>query len=126
MTTIGTNLASQAPTAPPDEHARARRHPISRWYLCPAAGWLAGASGAQLQAYTQNAWAIGIVAAILVLLALSMFGFYQIQMPSFIQSKLQMKSQNVKGGSMTGTFFLGMVSALIVGACASGCTLTFG
>ena len=83
------------------------------------AGWLAGASGAQLQAYTQNAWAIGIVAAILVLLALSMFGFYQIQMPSFIQSKLQMKSQNVKGGSMTGTFFLGTISALIVGACVT-------
>ena len=83
------------------------------------AGWLAGASGQQLQAYTQNAWAIGIVAAVLVLLSLSMFGFYQIQMPSFIQSKLQMKSQNVKGGSMTGTFFLGMVSALIVGACVT-------
>ncbi|MDT8385500.1 MAG: protein-disulfide reductase DsbD [Gammaproteobacteria bacterium] len=83
------------------------------------AGWMAGYSGAQLQAYTQNAWAIGIVAAILVLLALSMFGFYQIQMPSFIQSKLQMKSQNVKGGSMTGTFFLGLISALIVGACVT-------
>lgn len=83
------------------------------------AGWLAGASGQQLQAYTQNAWAIGIVASILVLLSLSMFGFYQIQMPSFIQSKLQMKSQNVKGGSMTGTFFLGMISALIVGACVT-------
>ncbi len=83
------------------------------------AGWLAGASGQQLQAYTQNSWAIGIVAAILVVLSLSMFGFFQIQMPSFIQSKLQMKSQNVKGGSMTGTFFLGVVSALIIGACVT-------
>ncbi|MGD8567700.1 MAG: protein-disulfide reductase DsbD [Gammaproteobacteria bacterium] len=83
------------------------------------AGWLAGASGAQLQAYTQNVWGIGIVVVILVLLALSMFGFYQIQMPSAIQSKLQMKSQNVKGGSLLGTFFLGTVSALIVGACVT-------
>jgi thiol:disulfide interchange protein DsbD len=83
------------------------------------AGWLAGASGAQLQAYTQNAWGIGIVATILVLLALSMFGFYEIQMPSAIQSRLQMKSQNVKGGSMLGTFFLGIISALIVGACVT-------
>ena len=83
------------------------------------AGWLAGASGAQLQAYTQNVWGIGIVVVILVLLALSMFGFYQIQMPSAIQSRLQMKSQNVKGGSLFGTFFLGMVSALIVGACVT-------
>jgi thiol:disulfide interchange protein DsbD len=83
------------------------------------AGWLAGASGQQLQAYTQNVWGIGIVAVILVLLALSMFGFYEIQMPSAIQSRLQMKSQNVKGGSMFGTFFLGTVSALIVGACVT-------
>jgi thioredoxin:protein disulfide reductase len=82
------------------------------------AGWLAGASGQQLQAYTQNIWAIGIVSAILVFLALSMFGFYQIQMPAAIQSHLHRKSQN-KGGSMTGTFFLGMVSALIVGACVT-------
>ncbi|MCI0506106.1 MAG: protein-disulfide reductase DsbD [Gammaproteobacteria bacterium] len=84
-----------------------------------AAGWLAGASGQQLQAYTQNAWGIGIVAAILVILALSMFGFYEIQMPSAVQSRLQMKSQNLKGGSMLGTFFLGTVSALIVGACVT-------
>jgi thiol:disulfide interchange protein DsbD len=83
------------------------------------AGWLAGASGSQLQAYTQNAWGLGIVAGILVVLALSMFGFYEIQMPSAIQSKLQMSSQNVKGGSMFGTFFLGIVSALIVGACVT-------
>jgi thiol:disulfide interchange protein DsbD len=40
-------------------------------------------------------------------------------MPSAIQSKLQMKSQNVKGGSLLGTFFLGTVSALIVGACVT-------
>ena len=83
------------------------------------AGWLAGASGAQLQAYTQNAWGIGIVVVILVILALSMFGFYEIQMPSAIQSRLSMKSQSVKGGSLFGTFFLGTVSALIVGACVT-------
>lgn len=83
------------------------------------AGWLAGASGQQLQAYTQNAWAIGTVAAILVVLSLSMFGFFQLQMPSFVQSLLQTKSQNVKGGSMAGTFFLGLISALIVGACVT-------
>ncbi|WP_455208270.1 protein-disulfide reductase DsbD [Kaarinaea lacus] len=83
------------------------------------AGWLAGASGQQLQAYTQNVWGIGIVVLILLALALSMFGFYEIQMPSAIQSRLQMKSQNVKGGSLFGTFFLGTVSALIVGACVT-------
>jgi len=83
------------------------------------AGWLAGASGQQLQAYTQNPWGIGIVVFILLILALSMFGFYEIQMPSAIQSRLHMQSQNVKGGSLFGTFFLGTVSALIVGACVT-------
>jgi len=83
------------------------------------AGVIAGATGDQLQAYFQNVWAIGIFSTLLVLLALSMFGFYEIQMPSFIQSRLQTRSQNIKGGSVIGVFIMGLVSALIVGACVS-------
>jgi thiol:disulfide interchange protein len=52
------------------------------------AGAVAGATGEQLQAYFQTPWAIGTFAALLVLLALSMFGFYQLQVPSSIQSLL--------------------------------------
>jgi thiol:disulfide interchange protein DsbD len=84
-----------------------------------AAGVLAGATGGQLQAYFQNPWAIGTFATILSLLALSMFGLFDLQMPSFIQSRLHYHSHKVKGGSYIGAFFLGMVSALIVGACVS-------
>ncbi len=84
-----------------------------------AAGVLAGATGEQLQAYFQNPWAIGIFATILFLLALSMFGLYELQMPSFIQSKLHYHSHKIKGGSFLGAFGLGLVSALIVGACVS-------
>lgn len=84
-----------------------------------AAGVIAGATGDQLQAYFQNAWAIGIFAAIFVLLALSMFGFYELQMPSFVQSRLQARAQTVQGGSFAGVFFMGLLSALIVGACVS-------
>jgi len=83
------------------------------------AGVVAGATGDQLQAYFQNVWAIGIFSLLLVILAFSMFGFYEIQMPSFIQSKLQSRSQNIKGGSTIGVFIMGLVSALIVGACVS-------
>ena len=83
------------------------------------AGVLAGATGEQLQAYFQNPWAIGIVSVIFVLLALSMFGFYELQMPSFLQSRLMEGSQRVHGGSLRGTLVLGLVSALIVGACVS-------
>ena len=84
-----------------------------------AVGVLAGLTGGQLQAYFQNPWAIGSFAAILSLLALSMFGLFELQMPSFIQSRLHYHSHKVKGGSYAGAFVLGIVSALIVGACVS-------
>ncbi|MDA8363151.1 MAG: protein-disulfide reductase DsbD [Gammaproteobacteria bacterium] len=91
-----------------------------------AAGALAGATGIQLQAYFQNPYAIGLFSAIFVLLALSMFGFYELQMPAFIQSQLHRHSQELhkksgrfRGGAFLGTFALGLLSALIVGACVS-------
>lgn len=84
-----------------------------------AAGVFAGLSGEQLQAYFQNAWVIGGVSIILVLLALSMFGLFTIQMPGAIQSRLQSSSSNIKGGSLIGVFLMGVLSSMIVGACAS-------
>jgi thioredoxin:protein disulfide reductase len=82
-------------------------------------GAVAGATGDQLQAYFQNVWAIGLLAAVLGAMALSMFGLYQLQVPSFVQSRLQRRLEGVRGGSMVGVFVLGAVSALIVGACVS-------
>ncbi len=91
-----------------------------------AAGVLAGETGGQLQSYFQNPYAIGLFSAIFVLLALSMFGFYELQVPSFIQSRLHhhshqihRKSHGLRGGAFFGTFALGLFSALIVGACVS-------
>jgi len=89
-----------------------------------AGGVVAGATGDQLQAYFQNPWAIGTASAIFIALALSMFGFYELQMPSFIQSRLQQGTQRLKGGSFLGTFVLGLISALIVGACVSPLLIT--
>lgn len=90
------------------------------------AGAVAGATGDQLQAYFQNMWAIGIFSAILVLLALSMFGFYELQVPSAIQSLLHRHSSRLHhrakhgvAGEFVGVFILGLVSALIIGACVS-------
>ena len=62
-----------------------------------AAGILAGYSGDQLQSYFQNPWAIGTFAVLLGLLALSLFGFYELQMPSFIQSRLHQHTQHRQG-----------------------------
>ena len=85
------------------------------------AGVVAGKTGDQLQAQFQNPWAIGTFSVILVLLALAMFGAYTLQMPAFIQSSLQQRSDKLRtsGGTYAGLFIMGLVSALIVGACVS-------
>jgi len=90
-----------------------------------AIGAVAGATGDQLQSYFQNVWAIGIMAAIFVLMALSMFGLFEIQLPSSIQSRLANTSQGIKGGSALWVFVLGLISALIVGACVSPVLISF-
>ena len=89
-----------------------------------AIGAIAGATGEQLQAYFQNAWAIGIFAAVLGVMALSLFGFFTIQIPSFIQSKWQKKTHSM-GGSLPLVFVFGAVSAIIVGACVSPILISF-
>ena len=82
-------------------------------------GWVAGETGDQLQSYFQNIWALGTLSVIFVLMALSMFGLYSIQMPSFIQSRVQSKSANIGGGTASMVLILGIMSALVVGACVS-------
>jgi thiol:disulfide interchange protein DsbD len=88
-------------------------------------GALAGATGEQLQSYFQNVWVIGGMSLIFVFMALSMFGFFTIQLPSFVQSKLNAQSDGIKGGSLPMVFVLGMISALILGACVSPVLISF-
>ena len=82
-------------------------------------GVVAGATGAAIQAALQNPWVIGSFAAVFVALALSMFGFYDLQLPSALQSRLQQSQQNMKGGSLPATWVMGVLSALIVGPCVA-------
>jgi len=88
-------------------------------------GAIAGATGEQLQSYFENSWFISGVVIIFVLMALSMFGLFSIQLPSFMQSRLNSQTQNIKGGSLLMVFILGMVSALILGACVSPVLISF-
>jgi thiol:disulfide interchange protein DsbD len=80
------------------------------------AGIAAALTGAYLQAFFQSPWVLGAFALIFVLLALSMFGFYELQMPSAVQSRL---SRVGKGGHLLSSFVLGILSALIVGPCVA-------
>jgi len=77
--------------------------------------WAAGGVG--LQAYFQSPWLLIPFAVLFVILALAMFGFFNIQMPSFIQSRLSQVSNEQKGGTLIGVAVMGVLSALIVGPC---------
>jgi thiol:disulfide interchange protein DsbD len=83
------------------------------------AGIAAGLSGAMLSAALQNAWVLGTFALIFILLAFSMFGFYELQLPSFLQSKLSEEAGHLRGGHLSGVFGMGALSALIVSPCVA-------
>ena len=83
------------------------------------AGVMAGLFGENLQAAFQNPWILGGFVVVFVLLALSMFGFYDLQMPTSIQSRLSELSNRQKGGTLAGVAVMGFLSALIVGPCVA-------
>lgn len=80
-------------------------------------GIVAAWSGANLQMALQSPWAIGLTAVIFVILALSMLGMFNLQMPPSWQERLARRSGN--GGSLGGAAALGFGSALIVGPCVT-------
>jgi thiol:disulfide interchange protein DsbD len=83
------------------------------------AGVIAGLAGKNLQAAFQTPWVLWCFAGLFVLLALSMFGFYELQLPTSWQSKLANVSNQQSGGSLLGVGIMGALSALIVGPCVT-------
>ena len=77
-----------------------------------AAGVLAGLSGAMLSATLQNPWVVGSFAAVFVLLAVGMFGFYELQLPARCRPARR-RDQPCTGGHLAGVFSMGALSALI-------------
>ncbi|MEC5399360.1 protein-disulfide reductase DsbD [Uliginosibacterium sp. H1] len=82
------------------------------------AGVLAGLSGTLLAAAFQNIWVLAAFAAFFVVLALGMFGWYEFQLPTALQSRLS-GIVNKQGGSLGGLAGMGALSALIVGPCVA-------
>ncbi|RON48226.1 protein-disulfide reductase DsbD [Pseudomonas frederiksbergensis] len=82
-----------------------------------AMGVLASLLGANLQALLQNPWLLGSFAAVFVLLALPMFGFFELQLPVALRDRLENVSRNQRGGSLIGAGVLGALSGLLVGPC---------
>lgn len=84
-----------------------------------AAGVAAGFSGDLISNALQTPWVLGCFAAIFVVLSLSMFGFYELQMPTALQSKLTDTSNRLHGGHLSGVFVMGALSAVIMGPCVA-------
>ncbi|MEO8156215.1 MAG: protein-disulfide reductase DsbD [Betaproteobacteria bacterium] len=83
------------------------------------AGVLAGLSGTLLSAALQNPWVLGAFAGVFVALALSMFGIYELQLPSAWQTGASETSNRLTGGTLSGVFAMGALSAVIVGPCVA-------
>ncbi len=83
------------------------------------AGVLAGLSGKLLSQALQNPWVLSVSALVFVLLALSMFGFYELKLPSRFEQNLVSRSNRLTGGHIFAVFVMGILSALIVSPCVA-------
>lgn len=82
-------------------------------------GIAAGLSGQLISNALQNPWALGFGAFVFVLLALSMFGLYELQLPSALESRIANLTNRIKGGHFFGVFVMGTLSALILSPCVA-------
>lgn len=83
------------------------------------AGIAAGLSGQLLSNALQSPWMLGITSMIFVFLAFSMFGFYELRLPSAIENRMVNIANGIKGGQFFGVFSMGALSALIVSPCVA-------
>ena len=84
-----------------------------------ALGVAAGLIGEGLAAALQNPWVLGAFALLIVAMAMSMFGFYELQVPAALQTRLSGVSNRQASGKLAGVFAMGAISALIVGPCVA-------
>jgi len=82
-------------------------------------GIAAGLAGEGLAGALQKPWVLVTFALLLALLSLSMFDVYHLQVPTSLQTRLNKTTGNLKGGKFAGVFFMGAISALIVGPCVA-------
>ncbi|HEX2567319.1 MAG TPA: protein-disulfide reductase DsbD [Burkholderiales bacterium] len=84
-----------------------------------AAGVAAAYSGTLLASLLQNAWVLGLFSLVFVALALSMFGFYDLQLPGVLHHRLHSAHQRIEGGRLLSVAAMGIVSAVIVSPCVA-------
>ncbi|MEA3195794.1 MAG: thioredoxin:protein disulfide reductase [Betaproteobacteria bacterium] len=83
------------------------------------AGVAAAYSGSLLAAALQNAWVLGAFALVFVVLALSMFGLYELKLPGFLHHRLDEAQRRLPGGRIASVASMGALSAVIVSPCVA-------
>ena len=84
-------------------------------FIYAGLGVVAALAGAGVQALLQNPWTVLGFSLVFVVLAFSMFGFYELQLPAAVRDRLA--GVSAQGGSVAGAAALGALSALLVGPC---------
>jgi thiol:disulfide interchange protein DsbD len=90
---------------------------LSMALVYAALGVVAALLGASLQAWLQQPWLLGSLAALFVVLALPMFGAFELQLPAALRDRLDRAGQGTQGGSLFGAALLGALSGLLMGPC---------
>jgi len=83
------------------------------------AGVVAGFSGTMLAAALQNAWVLGGFALVFVILSLSMFGLYELQLPGFLRHRLHAHNHKLQGGRVVSVVLMGVLSAVVMSPCVA-------
>ena len=83
------------------------------------AGMITAALGANIQAWLQNPWVLSLFALMLLALAASLFGFYELRLPQSLHNKIDRIAGKQEGGSVIGAFMLGAISTLIASPCVT-------
>lgn len=82
-------------------------------------GLVVASAGLQFQAALQHPYVLIGLSVMFVLLALSMFGVYTLQLPSSVQTRLSGLSNRQQGGSVAGVAIMGMISGLVCSPCTT-------
>ena len=116
-------IVGQSGAARPTSRSRgfglAATYSLGMALVYTALGVAAGLAGEGLAAALQNPWVLGAFALVLVALALSMFGVYELQLPAALRDRLDARASGLKGGRWAGVFAMGGLSALIVSPCVA-------
>ncbi|MGE8314363.1 MAG: protein-disulfide reductase DsbD [Pseudomonas putida] len=90
---------------------------LSMALVYAALGVVAALLGASLQAWLQQPWLLGSLAGLFVLLALPMFGAFELQLPAALRDRLDRAGHGTRGGNLYGAALLGALSGLLLGPC---------